>query len=531
MTRHDLEVERRTRHRTAHVPRRAGSTVLLPSPAATPSHGDDSTATAPAVPPPPPPPHAAHPRRLALQLTRPGTLRRLQVGADALAILVGFATAFTVQGWLRPLPASIRVAHLLLAMAVVPVWLVLLGINKLYAARAVEQAGEEARRLVVSGGIATGALVAIGFVVKYDLLSRLLVALLFVFVTGALVVERQFSRQVFGWLRSTGRIRRRVAIIGTDPYAIGLVHAIERRPELGYEVVGFIGDDDLGQRAGRSVLAPLDDVAEALVQHRCNGAIVSIASLDPQRLNRLTRRLTDEGFHVALSTGLHDIDVDRIRPQELDGQTLVYVEPRIRTGWRQHAKRAFDLAVATIALLLASPVLLAVAVLVKVDSPGPVFFRQLRVGRDGELFRMLKVRTMYVDAERRRAELVALNEADGPLFKIEDDPRITRVGRWLRRLSIDEIPQFWNVLSGSMSVVGPRPALPDEVAEWDPALHDRLRVLPGITGMWQVSGRSGTTFEEYRRLDLYYVDNWSLAHDLRIVLQTFTAVVARRGAS
>jgi lipopolysaccharide/colanic/teichoic acid biosynthesis glycosyltransferase len=160
-----------------------------------------------------------------------------------------------------------------------------------------------------------------------------------------------------------------------------------------------------------------------------------------------------------------------------------------------------------------------------------VFFRQERVGRDGKPFEMIKLRTMYADAEQRKAELVDQNEADGPLFKMERDPRITRVGRYLRKLSIDELPQFWNVLRGQMSVVGPRPALASEVEAWDEELHDRLRVLPGITGLWQVSGRSDSSFEVYKRLDLYYVDNWSLLHDIRIVLKTFGAVVFQRGAS
>lgn len=467
----------------------------------------------------------------AHRLTRPIVLRRIQMGADAAAIMIGHAIAFFLQGILRPLPFSIRLGHFALAMAVVPVWLLALGANKLYAARAVERPSEEIRRLVIASGAATAALIGLGFALKYDLLSRFMVGLVFVCVTVALVLERWIARRAFCWLRSSGRISRRVAVIGTDAYAIGLFHAIQRRPALGYEVVGFIGDDDLGQRGGRTVLAPLDDAADALRDHRCVGAIVSIASLDPSRLNRLTRTLTDNGYHIALSTGLHDIDLTRIRPQDLDGQTLVYVEPTIRTGWRRHAKRAFDVGIASFALLLASPVILAAALLLKLDSSGPILFRQLRVGVDGTLFSMLKLRTMHADAEQRRAELLDANEADGPLFKIESDPRITRVGRVLRRFSIDEIPQFWNVIRGSMSIVGPRPALPSEVAEWDPELHDRLRVLPGITGMWQVSGRSGTTFDEYKRLDLFYVDNWSLVHDLQIVLRTFGAVVTHRGAS
>jgi exopolysaccharide biosynthesis polyprenyl glycosylphosphotransferase len=220
----------------------------------------------------------------------------------------------------------------------------------------------------------------------------------------------------------------------------------------------------------------------------------------------------------------------RFRAQDLGGRTLIYVEQTQRGGWRGVAKRGFDLTMAVVALVLSAPITIAAAIAIKATSPGPIIFAQERVGRDGQPFRIYKFRTMFADADARKAELAELNEADGPMFKIANDPRITKVGRLLRKLSIDEIPQFVNVLRGQMSVVGPRPALASEVEQWTDDLHDRLRVLPGITGMWQVSGRSDTTFDEYKRLDLYYVDNWSLAHDLRIILRTFAVVLAQRGA-
>ena len=182
-------------------------------------------------------------------------------------------------------------------------------------------------------------------------------------------------------------------------------------------------------------------------------------------------------------------------------------------------------------LVLSAPILLAAMIAIRLDSRGPVFFEQVRVGRHGETFRLVKLRTMVADAEERKADLTHLNEADGALFKIKEDPRITRVGHLLRKLSIDELPQLFNVLQGTMSMVGPRPALPDEVAKWDDEVVERLRVLPGLTGMWQVWGRSDTSFETYKRLDLYYVDNWSLAHDLRICLRTVGVVVTGRGAA
>ena len=244
----------------------------------------------------------------------------------------------------------------------------------------------------------------------------------------------------------------------------------------------------------------------------------------------MTRRLTDTGYHVAISSALHDIDISRLRPQNIGGHSMLYVEPVARTGAPLIAKRIYDLVGASLILVLTMPVLVVAAIAIKLTSSGPVLFRQTRVGRHGQLFTMLKLRTMVVDAEDRLADLAELNEADGPLFKIEQDPRITRVGRTLRKLSIDELPQLLSVLRGTMSLVGPRPALPSEVDAWDQATTERLRVLPGLTGLWQVSGRSDASFQSYKRLDLFYVDNWSLKHDLMICLRTVPVVIGGRGA-
>ena len=257
---------------------------------------------------------------------------------------------------------------------------------------------------------------------------------------------------------------------------------------------------------------------------------MSVASLDPDVVNRLTRTLTDAGCHVTLSSSLHDIDISRTRSQSIDGRLMVYVEPTNRSGTHRFLKRTFDVVVAGSALLLTLPIVAVVALAIKLDSPGPVLFRQIRVGKDGDHFQMLKLRSMVRDAEALRSDLDDLNERSGPLFKMSDDPRITRMGRFIRKTSIDELPQFWNVLRGEMSVVGPRPALPSETQHWSPELRERLRVLPGITGMWQVSGRSEADFELYRRMDLFYIDNWSLTHDLKIMLKTFGVIVTGRGS-
>jgi exopolysaccharide biosynthesis polyprenyl glycosylphosphotransferase len=451
--------------------------------------------------------------------------------ADAVAMCLGVFLAFVSQAMLRPVPRDVWSTHGRLLAVSVPVWIVAMGVSKLYTARANERRAEEIRRIFSATGAGVGSVIAIAFASQYKELSRLWVVLLFLTVSGALIVERSIARRMFLNLRRTGRINRRVVIVGTDAHAIGLLHTVQRNADLGYHVVGFVGDADLGERGGVSVLGTYDDLEQIIADTNSVGVMISLSSVTDTLVNTMTRRLTDGGYHVALSSSLRDIDVTRIRPQHLGGRTLIYVEPIIRNGWRAAAKRVFDIAIAIVALVATLPVIAIAAIANRLTSPGPVFFRQIRVGRDGREFEIIKLRTMVVDAEARKAELMHQNESDGALFKIRNDPRVTSIGRYLRKLSLDELPQFWNVLRGEMSVVGPRPALPAEVEMWPADAHERLRVLPGITGMWQVSGRSDTSFDEYKRLDMYYVDNWSLVHDLTIVAKTFGAVVSSRGAS
>jgi exopolysaccharide biosynthesis polyprenyl glycosylphosphotransferase len=375
-----------------------------------------------------------------------------------------------------------------------------------------------------------GGLVALAFVLQNDVLSRFWVIAFGVAAVVLLIVEREIARRIFTRMRQQGKLRRPILIVGTDAHAVRLMHTFQRRPDLGYEVLGFIGSDNIGERGGVKVLGTLEDVEHILADTGANGVVVSPTSLHDLDTNVLARRLTDLGYHFALSSNLRDIDMNRLRPQQFDGFAMFYIEPVIRHGWRRIAKRVFDTAVACVVLVLTLPVLLLAMIAIKLQDGGPLFFHQVRIGRGGRAFTMTKLRTMVVDAEDRKAALLERNEMDGPLFKMTDDPRVTRVGRILRKLSIDELPQLVSVVRGSMSMVGPRPALPSEVEQWDEQVHERLRVLPGITGMWQVSGRSTTSFEDYKRLDLYYVDNWSLTHDIRICLKTVAVVLRSHGA-
>ncbi|MFN8017706.1 MAG: sugar transferase [Acidimicrobiales bacterium] len=473
------------------------------------------------------PPARRRPRRATPSL-KP---KVLLMGADALAVLT-FTTlaAVLVSTWEM---GALQAAHQLwwTSMLITPVWLAIFANQRLYNTRFIGRRIDEFRRVVNASVMGTVA-VAIAANVVNILPSRSGLLVLGLSAVVVVTIEREIARRIFLRLRSGGHMVRYVVVAGANPEGRDIAAMLKAEPWLGYQVVGFVDDaTDIQEPVpGVPMLGGTADLLGILREYPNASVIVAASAVESAVTNRLARDLLDQGVHVELSSTLRDISSQRLTVRPLGRFPIVYVEPVTRGGWRAWAKRTFDIVGATIGLVLTSPILLATAIAVKLDSKGPVLFRQTRVGRDSEPFAVLKVRTMVPDAEAKLAELRELNEADGPLFKMANDPRVTRVGRFLRSSSIDELPQLWNVLRGDMSLVGPRPALPHETEEWDALLAQRLRVKPGITGMWQVSGRSDASFEDYTRLDLYYVDNWSLATDLAILAKTVPVVLLRRGA-
>ncbi len=274
------------------------------------------------------------------------------------------------------------------------------------------------------------------------------------------------------------------------------------------------------------------DASSAVAESHDADAVVVLpgARLTHAEVRRLHWALAGVGAELYLGTGLLDVEPQRTRVVTTAGIDVLHVTPAVLGGPRRLLKDVVERTLALLAFLLALPLLAVLCLAVRLETPGPALFRQERVGRHGVPFTMLKLRSMGVDAEAVRLGLVASNEKDGVLFKIQDDPRITRLGARLRRYSLDELPQLWNVVRGDMSLVGPRPALPSEVAQYDVDPRRRLVVKPGVTGLWQVSGRSDLTWAESVRLDLKYVDNWSLGLDVRILVRTVRAVLGHRGA-
>ena len=467
------------------------------------------------------------PRGSQLKMAKP-----LLVIADLLVVAIAMTLAFQLR---KAIPESAIVEprvsfrdHRMLGLIGLPVWLTFLSYNKLYNARAVTRRIEEYRRIVRAVLMSVAGIATLSFAVNIEI-SRVWIALVAVVASMLLAVEREIARSIFDGLRKRGKGLRPVVIVGLNAEGIE-VNRMLGNPLYGYEVVGFVDDGDHDDHGERNVLGTVRQTIDAVRQTGATGAVIATTALDLHDVNLLVRQLTDAGVHVEMSAALRDIATQRVQVRPLGRFPVLYIEPVRRHGWRSLAKRSFDIAGAAAGLAILSPVLVLIVAAIKLTSPGPVLFRQTRVGRYGEPFQILKFRSMVVNAEQLLIDLREQNEADGPLFKMEKDPRITKVGRFIRAASLDEVPQLWNVLRGEMSLVGPRPALPSEVEHWGDHLHGRLRVQPGITGMWQVSGRSNSSFEDYERLDLYYVDNWSLLADLFIMLKTIPVVLFRKGA-
>lgn len=388
--------------------------------------------------------------------------------------------------------------------------------------------GEVARQVTRAGLLLVFLAVALAGVLGRDVDPAALVAF-----AGAVSAVAVAHRALAAGLEARDPSRRlRVVVAG---HRHGVEQMLAELQDAGSLVtvvaVCLAGQTPRGADLGKPVVAGLGAVPDCVSEHDADAVIVvPCRQVDPAQLRRLGWQLEREGTQLFVGTGLRELGPGRARLGHAGPLPLIQVRHASLSGGRRIAKSAWERLAAGLALVVLAPLLLALALLVRLESPGPSLFRQTRVGRDGRQFTMLKFRTMCVDAEDRLSSLTAEQPGDGVLFKLRDDPRITRVGRALRRYSLDEIPQLINVVRGEMALVGPRPPLPSEVSQYDADAHRRLAVTPGLTGLWQVSGRSDLSWDESVRLDLRYVENWSLGLDLAIVLRTFGAVLGHRGA-
>jgi exopolysaccharide biosynthesis polyprenyl glycosylphosphotransferase len=371
------------------------------------------------------------------------------------------------------------------------------------------------------------------FLTSASYYSRLIFFYAGVWILLLLGLSRAVERAVQQALRRRGIGVTRVVIVGAGETGRTVMRNLVARPDYGYQVVGFV--DDSPERGSTDIgrfraLGGTQRIPALVDEYEVDEVIIALPWMAHRKILTIMGQCERQGVRAKVVPDLFQLSLSQVEMNDLSGVPLIGVkEPSIR-GRNLAIKRLIDLVVSSVALLVLSPILALSALLIRLDTPGPAIFKQTRVGRGGRPFTVYKFRTMRVGADLAVAQLADRNEASGPLFKMRDDPRRTRVGKWLRKMSIDEIPQFWNVLKGDMSIVGPRPALPNEVEDYQPWHRRRLETAPGITGLWQVSGRSEVCFDEMVLLDLYYIENWTPFLDLKIMLKTVPTILTGRGA-
>jgi exopolysaccharide biosynthesis polyprenyl glycosylphosphotransferase len=460
-------------------------------------------------------------------------LRRTVMMADVGVTIAAYVLACVVRFALMHDSIDL-LPHLALIPATIPLWLLLLPFFGGY-----DSPRTTSRRdylWAVTRAVATGlAVVASGlFLFRIQHVSRTVILLFAVLDVAALFAVRLGMIRYFH--RSIERMEnvRRLLIIGTGPRAMRLAEALFQKSELGIHVIGHLDPDPgrVGTRVlGSPVVGTIDDIGGVLRDHVIDQVLIAIPRDMISAVDKVARACEEEGIKHCLMADVFDVKVARTGLVRFGPISLLSFEPVFQDELRVLMKRMFDLAATVLVLPLVLPLIGLVAMAIKLDSAGPVFFAQDRVGHLKRRFRMLKFRTMIDGADRLQEQFEHLNEAGGPIFKIRNDPRITRVGRLLRRTSLDELPQIFNVIRGEMSLVGPRPMSVRDVQLFDRGMQrKRFSVKPGLTCLWQVSGRSLLPFSKWLELDLYYIDHWSLSLDFRILIRTIPVVLKGTGA-
>jgi len=429
-------------------------------------------------------------------------------------------------------PAALELYFPLLFWSV-GIWCWMLVINGVYKSFRGHSFTEMIWDIIQASFFSAGFFGAITFFLKIQFVSRLFFLIYIIMGISFLIAEKWFIVKISRHVRSKGHNYRQLLLAGTGPRAGRFIELINRHPEWGFRIAGLIDYEE--ERVGNEfygikVIGSLKDIPQVLRDK----VIDEVVFIVPRGwLESIQESITDcelQGVKTSVAADLFDLRVARSYQTDLDGFPLLTFQSTSSSEIQLFIKRCLDLAVSFTGLLFLAPLMIIVALLVKFSTPGPVFFRQKRVGLHGRVFVLYKFRSMFSDAQERLEEVRHLNEMDGPVFKIKKDPRITPLGKILRKTSIDELPQLINVLFGQMSLIGPRPPLPGEVTEYEHWQVRRLSMRPGITCLWQVSGRNKISFDKWMELDLEYIDNWSLALDMRIFLKTIPMVIFGIGA-
>ncbi len=465
---------------------------------------------------------------------------------DQVLIFTGFGIAYLLRyqvSWPAPLDrivAEVATENLVPFSAFLPIVLIL---QVLLSIRFIGSGFyRPSRRMTlldettaIAGNVITmiALLMVVVFLYRPFFYSRLIFAFAAITIIGLLLSWRLLLIGIRHWFWSRGLGRERVLVVGGTGLGQLVMQSLTASPGIGYTLVGYLSDQPIIASNRARVfqyLGDLDDFETVVLQQDIQHVIIALPFWEYERLPELAARCQQLGVEYQIAPDIYQLSFDRVDIMHLSGIPLLQPKAVQLQGLNLALKRIFDLLAVLISLPITIPLAIIIAFLIWFDSGHPIIFRQQRVGKHGKLFTCYKFRTMVPDAEQRRKELIRHNEADGPLFKMRADPRVTRIGRWLRRTSLDELPQLYNVLRGDMSLIGPRPALPEEVARYEPWHHRRLAVLPGLACLPQALGRSEISFDEQVRLDIYYAENWSLSLDFRILMMVIPAILSGRGA-
>jgi exopolysaccharide biosynthesis polyprenyl glycosylphosphotransferase len=430
----------------------------------------------------------------------------------------------------------VKVLNIILFLGLFYSWHAIFSAFGLYRSRRLRDRKPEALDVLKATSVAVIVLGLAAAIFRVRMVTPAFIVLFGATSSLILILCRLLMREVLAWVRRHGRNLSHVLIVGTNQRALEYARTIDERPELGYHLIGFADQEWAENRefgkSGKSIVTGLDHFSDFLRERVVDEVVIALPlrSFYSQAANILAE-CQEQGVIVRVVNRIFDLKQGRVNSGELDFAHVATYSAGLFEGWPLVLKRLLDITGSSILLILLSPILLIVAILVKFDSPGPVFFIQKRVGLNKRKLRMYKFRTMVANAEAMQTELESLNESDGAVFKIRNDPRITRLGKFLRKASIDELPQLLNVLQGDMSLVGPRPLPIRDYQGFDQDwMRRRFSVRPGITCLWQINGRSSVSFQEWMKLDMRYIDSWSFWLDLKILARTIPAVFRGLGA-
>lgn len=473
-------------------------------------------------------------------------LKRMMIFADLLIVAVSFILAYllraniyffykldlfpsrVVMGTIYPLDN-----YLWLLLIILPVWYGLLSFQGLYESFKTKRLTKTVWIIIKTGFLATLITGTFIFIFKLTYVSRIFVALFSVISVSLLSLEKIILIQGFKHARLGENSYKHLIVVGTGKRANKFVQMVKQHPEWGMKIVGVI--DDEPEKIGTDVsnikvIGLLKDIPHILHEKIVDEVVFIIPRSWLSHVEQSILSCEREGIKVSVAVDLFNFKIGKLQATDLGGIPLMRLETTPGSPWQLFIKRGFDIIVSLVGLVLLAPILLLTALAIKLSSRGPLFFKQERNGMNGRKFTLLKFRSMVVGAEKMQEELLALNEMNGPVFKIRNDPRMTKIGKFLRKTSLDELPQLINVLKGDMSLVGPRPPIPGEVTNYEAWQRRRLSMRPGITCFWQISGRNEIDFEKWMKLDLEYIDNWSLGLDFKIFFKTIPVVLFGTGA-